>query len=318
MGIKKKIIIIAVCGVLAITGVITAIVTLVKPNKEDPEIGTDEPGIVLNVGDNFHSKIESIYKTEGTGDELFYNETTRQEYTPFVVYVEADPETGEEKTYATFFLNYADKETITENGEEKEVDLLRTEALSIQLSAETIALLNKPGTQEEIIAAIQKDLDAKNNDEIQYINNYAGIELDDAERAALSDGIRNSLLAKPESFVGYTENATITLLNTYRDDQDGTYNVFGMITEGMNSQYFMFNRKINNMEEYLAARDALKSLVKGGKFEDVGYSITSQADLDNEIIVFEIDGKTYTYKSGMIVALWQPQPETEATPEVSQ
>lgn len=316
MGLKRKIIIIGLCVVMSLTAAVSTIVYLVtKDNGTEPDVSEDT-GIEIFVNDNIKEKIEDIFTTEGVGNEQFYNEETRNESTPFVIYVQADPETGEEKTYATLFVNHKDQETIGEGENQETIDLLHTMALSIELSQETIDILNKPGTQEEIINAIKKDLDGKAKEDITYIDNFAGIELDDEENYLLTSGIRNSLLAQSQTFVGYTEAADVTLLSTYRDEKNDTYNVFGMISEGMNSQYFMFNKKITNEKEYREAREALKDLVKGGKLEDVGYVITSQADLDNEILVFQIDDKVYTYKAGMLIPMWTAP--VEPNPEVAQ
>jgi len=313
---KGKKIVIGVCAGLAVVAVIVTfiVVSHFKKKGEDPVLPDPTPVVSIMINDDISDIMKNIFILEGAGNEAFYNETTRDKNVPFVIYVSEDKETGVSKTYGTFFVSYNSQEKVGEGEEQETIDLLHPAALTFELSQETIELINKPGTQEEIAIAVQKDFEAAaQNNKVGYNDNYHGLKMDDEQYASFIAGIRSSLLAQPESFVGYTEAAEISVISCYKDDSKNTCNVFGMISEGANSQYFMFNRSYATMKEFVEARNALKNMTKGQKVEDAGFTLTSQADLDNQILVFEIDGKTYTFKSGMVVA--EPVIDAEVKPE---
>jgi hypothetical protein len=144
-----------------------------------------------------------------------------------------------------------------------------------------------------------KNIDGNN---LTHVKNFAGMEFDDEECKNLNNDIKSTLLCNPEQYPGFTAEAIVTVLDVYNDPNSNTYNVIGIIQEGENFKYFMLDRKYANVEERIAARNALKTC--GGEGNGVpGYNLVADQKMNEYLWNNMVNGKTYSPNVAYILSV---------------
>ena len=319
---KQKGIAIGVVG--TVTVVIAAGITLaiVLNQPEEQPVVPPVAEETIEIEGVIKDKIDDVLGLEGTGNESILNEDTRDTAVQYIISTEMNPETLEEASYATLFVTYNYDTTFGEGEEAETIKNTQTVGLRYKLTEEQVASINSGLTGEDLTKLIQEGFAATPKENIEFIKNPAGRELDDEDDYTLREGIKKSLLARTEEYVGYTENADITILAFQNDDENCSYNIIGVISEGANIEYFKFTKGYSSREELDQIRhEDIMNVCTGQSMEDKGFAVTTKSDASSEIVVVEINGAYYTMAMGSITAnkyiVEQADQAAEQTAEVT-
>lgn len=304
MSRKQKGVTIGVAGT-AFVGVITittlAIIFGLQKEPELPVPPVAEETIEIN--GVIKDKMEEVLDLEGTGNQEIMNEDTRDTAVQYVISTERDMETGLEHSYATLFVTY-NYDTTYGDGEDQEViKNCSTVAFRYKLTEEQIATINAGINGEDLTKLVEEGFASTPKENIEFIKNPTGRHMDDEDEYTLKEGIKKSLLSRTEEYVGYTENADITILAFHNDDENCEYNIVGVISEGANTEYFKISKGYSTRDELEQIRNEdIMNVCTGQSMEDKGFIVTPKTDASSEVVVVEINGAYYTMAMGSITA----------------
>ena len=289
-----------IAGALAVITVTTVgIVHLVKFNKEEPL--PEQPPVIEIAGVNevIKDKMEDVLVEQGTGNgnEEIFNEDNRDTAVQYVISTERNMETGVDESIATLYVTY-NYETIFGEGEEAYTIMnSSTVAFRYRLTQEQVDAINGGLVGEDLTKLIEEGFATAEN--IEFVRNPSGREMDDDDDYTLREGIKKSLLSRTEEYVGYTENADITIISCHNDDVNCTYNLIGIISEGANTEYFKISKSYSTRAELEQIRNVdIFNVCTGQSMEDKGFTVTPKAEAASEVVVNEINGAYLTMAMG--------------------
>ena len=287
--------ILASTAVVITAAIVLPIVLINRGGEEQPIV--PPTGDIPAINEVISDKMNSVLEDQGTGNEEIYNEDNRDTAVQYIVSTEKNMETGVDEAIATLFVTYNYETTLGEGEDAEQIMNSSTVAFRYRLTEEQVNAINGGLTGEELTKLIEEGFATAEN--IEFVRNPAGREMDDQDDYTLREGIKNSLLSRTEEYVGYTENADITIIACHNDDVNCTYNLIGIISEGANTEYFKISKAYSTREELEQIRNEdIMNVCLGQKMEDKGFTVSPKADATSEIVVVEINGAYYTMAMG--------------------
>ena len=191
--------------------------------------------------------------------------------------------------------------------------MMETKGFRLKLNQEQKDLVNSNSNPEEVKEMIINAYMTKDA-EIKYIDNPKARAMEADDYCTLVQGIKASILNNAE-YIGYTEKCTVNVTDIYKNEDDSTYDVFGMVVEGDKVEFFEFKKSFTTMEEYVEAREVINDVAIGQTMEDKGFVMSSVVDARSAGTINGIEGKYYSSKSWAVSVpqLLVEEPEIEVS-----
>lgn len=307
---KKKIIIGSTVGtaILIATGVVLLVTLTPEPT---PTPGPNPIVETIEINEQLSKVLTAVINEQGTGNDKYLNEETRSEAVPYIIYNEIDLETGEIETYAMLYASYNYQKTFGQGEDAEVVDMLATKGFRIKLNQEQKDLVNSNSDAEVVKEAIVNAYMAEDAN-ITYVDNPMSRAMEAEDYATLVLGIKASILNNAE-YIGFTDKCIVNVTDIYKNEDDSSYDVYGMVFEGDKVEFFEFKKTFKTMDEYIEARESITDVAIGQTMEENGFVMSSPVDAKNAGTVNGIEGKYYSQKSWIISVPKLEKTEPEIT-----